>query len=149
MAASRYDSQRGEPESQIEFGRDSRSIRVGTGQGVPPRRKRGELWIAVSLVFVAVAAAMVEHGRDMAVAVLAVILGLAIHVRLFLNLGELISRLRGPLLGRELKMCGGLCAGALLLHWLSPVPLGRVAALSAVIATLALLANRVLSRTVG
>ena len=110
---------------------------------------RRELWIAVVLAGGAIAAAYVEYGRDMGIAVLAVILGLGIHVRLFLGVGAIIGRLRGGLPARELAICVALGASALSLHWLSPVPLGRVAGLSAVIALLIFLAKRALAHTGG
>jgi hypothetical protein len=109
--------------------------------------RRRELWITLGLAGVAVAAATIEYGRDMGVAVLAVLLGFAIHVRLFLGIIALIHRLRGAHPVRDLTICGGLCVAALLLHWLSPVPLRHVAALSVVIAVLVLLAKQALSRT--
>jgi hypothetical protein len=114
--------------------------------------RRRELWIALGLVCIAIAAATIEYGRDMGVTVLAVILGFAVHVRLFLGLGVLLGRLRrrrGTFPGGELAISGGLFASALLLHWLSPVPLGRVAALSALIAVVVSFAQKVLSRKSG
>lgn len=113
----------------------------------PSIDRRREVWVALIFAGVAVAAATIEYGRDMGVAVLLVLLGFAIHVRMFLALIALFCRPRGAHPARDLTICGGLCVAALLLHWLSPVPLRHVAALSAVIAVGVLLARQALSRT--
>jgi hypothetical protein len=120
---------------------------IGTSTSL--RSGRRELWIAVLLAVVAIVAATVEYGRPMGIAVLAVILGLGIHVRLFLSIGVIIGRFRSGLPVRELAICVVLAGSALLLHSLSPVPLGHVAGISAVIALLIFFAKKMRARAGG
>lgn len=108
-----------------------------------------EVWITVGLMIVAIVAATIEYGRDMGLVVFMVLLGFTIYVRLFLGIGTLVGGLRGASAIREIVISGGLCASALMLHWLSPFPLGRVAVFAAVVSGLYSLAKWLMSRAGG